>query len=281
MQTLLDVYGLHLGEGELPQPRSSQIVLTRALARNRGLSVGDAVGKPIYERDSMPTEMAVVGLLDSPAPQLAEREGYPVPDAPRWAGFVSYEFVENHERYSAAPMHALVMPVEGREAEVETWLEKSIDSPQVDVETFGTSYRLWRGLTQMGVLVLVISESILAMVAALALVILNTIFFTQRRDEFGILHAVGHSRRRLIARTLRESVSVVSVAWLIGAALCVAGLIYAQANVYVPLGVRIDLYNPTPWFFTLPIPLAVVVASTGTIAWALSRLDPVSIIERR
>jgi ABC-type lipoprotein release transport system permease subunit len=281
MQTLLDVYGLHLGEGVLPQPRSSQIVLTCALARNRGLSVGDAVGKPIYERDGIPTEMAVVGLLDSPAPQLAEREEYPVPDAPRWAGFVPYEFVENHERYSAAPMHALVMPVEGREAEVETWLEKSIASPQVDVETFGTSYRLWRGLTQMGAFVLAISESILAVVAALALAILNTIFCTQRRDEFGILHAVGHSRAGLVVRTVRESIGIAGAAWLIGAACCLAFLLSAQAIVYVPRGLSLDLTNPTPWLFTLPIPIAVVAASAGTISWALSRLDPVIVIERR
>jgi len=41
------------------------------------------------------------------------------------------------------------------------------------------------------------------------------------------------------------------------------------------------LINPTPWLFTLPIPLVVVAASTSTIARMLSKLDPVSIIERR
>jgi hypothetical protein len=85
----------------------------------------------------------------------------------------------------------------------------------------------------------------------------------------------------LTVRTLRESASVVSVAWLIGAALCMLSVLYAQANVYAPLGLSIDFFNSTPWLFTLPIPMAVVVASTGTIAWMLSRLDPVSIIERR
>jgi hypothetical protein len=43
----------------------------------------------------------------------------------------------------------------------------------------------------------------------------------------------------------------------------------------------VNLYNLTPWLFTLPIPLAVVVASAGTISWMLSRLDPVAVIERR
>jgi ABC-type antimicrobial peptide transport system permease subunit len=110
---------------------------------------------------------------------------------------------------------------------------------------------------------------------------MNYIFVTQRRDEFGALHAVGHSRAVLIARTLRESVSIAVVAWLVGAAVCIAGMFYAQATIYTPLGMSLDWTNLAPWLSTLSIPLAVVAASAGTIAWTLSRLDPVSIIERR
>jgi hypothetical protein len=58
-------------------------------------------------------------------------------------------------------------------------------------------------------------------------------------------------------------------------------MFYAQATIYTPLGTSLDWTNLTPWLSTLPIPLAVVVASAGTIAWALSKLDPVAVIERR
>jgi ABC-type lipoprotein release transport system permease subunit len=281
LQTLLDAYGLQVGEGELVRPRSDQIVLTHDLARNRGLSVGDAVGRPVNKLDGMPTALTVVGLLESSSPALVEREGYRVPAAPRWVGFTSYEFVEDHEQYRAAPMHALVVPVEGREEEVEAWLENNIASPRVAVDTFGTSYRELRAFTRFAMLFLAITESILAVVAAGALIILNYIFVSQRRDEFGILHAVGHSRARLIARTLREGVSIASVAWLIGAACCLVLLLGTQTIVYAPRGMSLDLTNVVPWLFTLPIPLVTVTANVGTIAWALSRLDPVAVIEQR
>jgi hypothetical protein len=42
-----------------------------------------------------------------------------------------------------------------------------------------------------------------------------------------------------------------------------------------------DLFNLTPWLLTMSLPLTVVLISTGTIAWMLSRLDPVSVIERK
>lgn len=281
MQALLDVYDLHIAEGEMFQPRSGQIVLTRALARNRGLRVGDKVGRSVHEMDSMPTELTIVGLLDSQTRGLTEREGYRIPTAPRWAGFVSYEFVESHEEYDAVSTHALVIPVEGRETEVEAWLEESIDSPQVDVETFGTVYRWWHDFTQMAMRSLAITETTLAVVAAGALAILNYIFVIQRRDEFGVLHAVGHSRARLVARTVQESATIAGVAWVIGAVCCLVFVLGAQATIYAPKGMSLYLTDVVPWLFTLPIPLAVILVSAATIGRMLRRLDPVLVIEGR
>jgi ABC-type lipoprotein release transport system permease subunit len=278
---LLDVYGLHLSEGELFQSRSNQIVLTGALAQNRNLSVGDVIGHPVHERDGIPTELTVVGLLESTAPALVDRAGYAIPSMPQWVGFASYEYVDSHERYEDTPTHVLVVPVRECEPEMEVWLEKTITSPRVKIETLGTSHRLWRGAVQAVQMANALSMVVLTAVAAIGLAILNALFYTQRRDEFGIIYAVGHGRTRLITRALRESVSITAAAWLIGAVLCVIGLFCAQAIAYRPLGLSLDFGNPTPWLFTLPIPLAVVAASAGTIAWTLSRLDPVTIIERR
>ena len=63
--------------------------------------------------------------------------------------------------------------------------------------------------------------------------------------------------------------------------MCLVSLLYSQANIYAPAGLSLDLANLTPWLFTLPIPMAVVATSTGTIARTLARLDPVSIVESR
>ena len=75
--------------------------------------------------------------------------------------------------------------------------------------------------------------------------------------------------------------SITTVAWLIGIAICAVGLFYGQAALYTPLGTSLDWTNLTPWLFTLPLPVAVIAAGVGTIAWTLSRLDPVAVIERR
>jgi hypothetical protein len=44
---------------------------------------------------------------------------------------------------------------------------------------------------------------------------------------------------------------------------------------------RFDLFKITPWLYTLPIPVAVLVVTACTTAWTLSKVDAVSIVERR
>jgi hypothetical protein len=80
---------------------------------------------------------------------------------------------------------------------------------------------------------------------------------------------------------VKETGSAVGLAWLLGAAVCIAGLLAAQDAIYAPRGLSLDLGNLTPWLFTLPIPLAVVAASTGLVTRMLRKLDAVSIVERR
>jgi len=267
LPVLVELFGMQLKDGRLPQPRSNEIALSETLALNRDLRPGDAVGSPVYEQDGyIPTEMVVVGILESSDVSL---------------GLASFEYLEGHELYSSRSVHLLVVPAQGRKAEVDRWLEEEVASTQTLVETHDTAQGEFQQLTQGLLSLVAVVESIIAVVAAIAVAALNYIFFSQRRDEFGVLHAIGRGRLWLVLRTVKETGSVVAVAWLIGAGVCVVGLMAASTYVYAPKGLSVNLSDLTPWLFTLPIPLAVVAASAGTIAWTLSRLDPVSVIERR
>ena len=198
-----------------------------------------------------------------------------------WLGFASYEFLESHELYSSQSVHLLVIPTEGRKVELDEWLEKDVASTHINVLTYDMQYHEIQQAKRGILLACAALESLIAVVAAVAVGILNYIFFAQRLEEFGILHATGHGRRWLVLRTVRETASVVGLAWFIGAAICVVGLILAQVTIYASEGVSVNFFNTTPWLFTLPIPLVIVATSAVTIARKLSKFDPVSIIERK
>jgi ABC-type antimicrobial peptide transport system permease subunit len=164
---------------------------------------------------------------------------------------------------------------------MDAWLEENVASSQTALQTFDGMQRdyglaMWALMALFGII-----ESVIAVVAAVALAILSYTFFIQRRDEFGVLHAIGHSRRRLVLRTARESASIVLVAWLLSVVLCGIGLVYIQARVFAPKGMTFNMLHPAPWLFTLPLPLAVVAVGVGLVARMLRRLDPVTVIEGR
>jgi ABC-type lipoprotein release transport system permease subunit len=272
LHMLVDLYGVRIEEGRLPQPHTNEIVLSRALAQNRDWRVGDKIGRVHdgREDDELPTEMIVVGILSS------------LPDqGDLWTGFVSFEFLSNHEFYASHPVDMLVLPKQGRKGKLDTWLEESVASERTAVQTFGRMETDYRAATWIILAIFGIIESVIAAVSAVALAILSYVFYVQRQDEFGVLHAVGHSRRWLVLRTVRESVNVVAVAWLLGAVLCWIGLICMRVWVFAPKGITFSVLNPAPWVFTLPLPLVVVIVGVGLVAWMFRMLDPVAVIERR
>ena len=268
-------YGIQ--EGHLPQPRSNEIVLSAAIAANRDLQVGDVIGGEMDDgdtlvSDNLPTEMVVVGILS--------------PDRP-WIGFASYEYLRSHELTASRGARLFVIPHEGQKQALDSWLgntdesDPGMDLTQTHVITYDCGRKRVQGNDDLLVLTFAALEFMIAAVAAIALATLNHIFFTQRREEFGILNAVGRSRLWLVWRTMKETGSVVGVAWVVGAVLCGIGLLVMQSFVYAPRGLTLDFFSPAPWLLTLPLPLAIVLASAGTIAWTLRRLDPVAVIEVR
>ena len=267
---LLELYGLQVQQGRMPRPRSNEILISAAVAANRGLRVGDVIGgetdddAPIV--DYLPVEMVVAGVLS--------------PDRP-WIGFASYEYLQNHELTSSGNPNLLIIPREGQKQALDNWLEESLDPAQVHVVTHAIKEREYKEMMTTILLIFALLETMIATVAAIALATLNHIFFTQRKEEFGILNAVGRSRRWLVLRTVKETGSMVGIAWVVGAVVCAVGLLAVQDLVYGPRSLTMDFFNLTPWLLTMSLPLTVVLISTGTITWMLSKLDSVSIVERR
>jgi hypothetical protein len=271
LPVLLESYGLHVQEGRLPRPRSNEMVLSAAIATNRDLHVGDVIGGETddgdtFVVDALPTEMVVVGILS--------------PDRP-WIGFASYEYLHSHELTSSRSPRLLIIPRQGQKQTLDNWLEGSVASTQAQITTHAMMEREYREMMTATVLTFAALEYMIAAVAAIALATLNHIFFSQRREEFGILNALGRSRRWLVLRTMKETGSVAGIAWVVGAVLCGVGLLSVQSLVYGPRGLTVDFFSLSPWLLTLPLPLTVVAASAGVVAWMLHRLDPVSVIERR
>jgi ABC-type antimicrobial peptide transport system permease subunit len=276
MAYLVELYGLELKQGRLPRPHTNEMVIPEILAQNRDLQIGDVIGDPDHpaypEAESLPTEFVISGVFARST----------APEDENWLGFISLEFLESHEAFHVPDVPPLiVVPKAGQKDTLNDWLENELAGAGVSVLTFRQEVDRVRQSAQSQMLIFALLESVIATVAAIALAVLNYIFVFQRQSEFGLLHALGYDRLRLVWRTVREAIFTTGIAWTFSAILCLVGLLSLQFGVYAPLGLKLNLFNLTPWLFTLPIPVAVLVVITGTMARTLSKLDPVAIIDGR
>jgi hypothetical protein len=277
MEALVALYDLELAAGHLPRQHSNELVIPQALAQNRDLKVGDIIGdpdNPTYPgASSLATEFVISGILaESP---LGEKN---------WFSFVSLEFLESHEAFEIPADFVyprIVVPVTGRKEPLDDWLENELAGPNVLVRTY--RQQAARKAEQFRSIIVTFSliEVVFTLVTAVALAILNQITVSQRRSELGVLGALGRGTWNLVGRVLRETALATGVAWVLGAVLCLIAMLAFQAVMFAPLGLKANLTNPIPWFYTLPTPAVVLLVTGFTVARTLSKLDPVSIIERR
>ena len=280
MAYLVDLYCLELKHGHLPRPHTNELVIPEVVAQNRDLQIGDIIGDPDHpafpgaSHISVPTEFVISGIFNRPKSAAEDN----------WLALISLEYIESHEAYNIlghAATRLIVVPKTGEKVALDDWLEDELASDDVVVRTYRQSVSRAEERTRTQIFTIALLESLIALVAATALAGLNYISISGRRAEFGVLHALGHGRRRLVARALGETAFTTGAAWGLSAFLFLCGLLFLQIGVFEPLGLRLDFTNFIPWLFTLPIPVAIFAVSSITIAWTLSKLDPVSLIERR
>ena len=276
MAYLVELYGLELKEGRLPHPGTNEMVIPEVLALNRDLEVGDVVGDP--ERPAYPgatslsAAFVIAGIFAGP-----NSPG----DGVGW-GFISLEFLEESGSFLLPDVLPLiVVPKAGQKDSLDDWLENELAGVDASVLTHRQQVSLVQQKARQDMFGMALLEVVIGIVAALGLAVLNYVYISQRQSEFGVLHALGYSRLQLVGRVLGETAFVTGIAWGATALLWLIGMLCLRFLVFAPQGLTFNLLNFTPWLYTLPIPVAVLVITAGTTAWTLSRLDPMSIIERR
>ncbi|MBN1218107.1 MAG: ABC transporter permease [Anaerolineae bacterium] len=183
MAYLVDLYHLKLAEGRLPRPNTNDIVIPWTIAQNRGIRVGDMMGDsrhPLHpSAPTLPSPLVVSGIF-APAE---------TPTDDIWLSFMSLEFAENYPDAWKVDLSLIVAPKAGQKPALDAWLESQIAGERRLVFTYGNQQALFQKQASTILFSLSLVESIIALVAALALTGLNYVFVTQRQAEFGVLYS--------------------------------------------------------------------------------------------
>ncbi len=195
-------------------------------------------------------------------------------------GFVSAEYLNGHELYAPRATSLLVVAKAGRKAAVDDFLETTIRSKYTEVETFALLVEFVK-MARVGVYVIFgIVNSVVAVVVAFVVGIINRIAITRRLSEFGLLHALGRHKKQLIRRLTLETAAVAGIGCLVGLGMALVIMSWLKNSLFYDLGMELDLFNLAPFCFVLPIPLIVVALTFLSVKRIFARLDAVAIVER-
>jgi putative ABC transport system permease protein len=262
---LLKLTGARLREGALPRPGTNEVALHENLMKANGWALHREFGMEVDQKDWMPGRFRVVGILEGPVP----------------LGLASAEYLSNAViyRFSAKLWERLLVVAKpGRTDAMNAWL-RTLEDIKVYDRTQAVE-DVSEGFDRILLILNFVSISLIVVVS-LVVGMIHSIFFAQRMDEFAVLLAIGHTRRRLLRKVSLETAALMAVSWAGGLAVAFIVLGTFRATVLEPLGVEIPLVQPFAVAVSLSLPVVAHLFATVTVLRRLRRLDPISIIERR
>jgi ABC-type antimicrobial peptide transport system permease subunit len=250
--------------GRLPNRGAAEMVVSELVARNLGAKIGTVLLSPEDSNSFMYEPVKVVGIVKGDKwLMVADRAFYERVQPIKLDLAVIYtkdpKDQPAYDRWATAKL-------KGESAQLFAFHEIEEQAS----EMFAVLYQVLNVV--IGILVLVIT----AMMA-----MLMNIYQNQRMTEFGLLQAIGYTRRQLILRVVAEAVIVVVVGWILGVALSLGLLSILKAKLMDPRAFALNIFDPMALLYTGPVPVAIFLAAVFAVVHRFYKFDPVSIVERR
>lgn len=250
--------------GRLPNPGRPEILVSEPVARNLHLRLGSvALGPRLPDRYS-PQRIIVVGIART--------------DSWIMLNDIDYQRMNHFPPIDNLLVYAKHVTDQPR---LDRWVYRRFSGERaqvfahyrIDIESRDMFRILYRILdVVIGSLVLVIT---------VMMGMLMNIYQGQRLVEFGLLQAIGYTRKSLLARMLRETVCVLAGGWALGVIAAYGLLVLVKRVLMDPSAFALDPGDPLAYMYTIPVPVAVLVAATLTVYLRFRKFDPVAVIERR
>lgn len=262
MTKMMELLDLKLESGRLPEA-GNEIILHKQVAANKGLKIGDSIGRMISKEESLPGVYQVVGILEgkhilSFAPIKQYINTYHLP----------YEYIYG----------GIIFPKSGSLEEMNAALESMVPS-NYQINTINTESS-WLKVSEAKVeLFITLVCTFIILIVSSCIGFLCYIYFTQRRSEFGLLWAIGYSRQKVINRAFAEINGINLLGFVLGTLLSILIGYLLNITYFIPIGDSLDIINVRYMLGAACSPLFVTLFSLIPVWRMLKKLDPISIID--
>lgn len=257
--------GINLVQGRLPQNDLTEIAVNKDIAKNRNIKIGDKIGDSINKFDTIPREYEVVGILDGESliSIMSINENI-------FPNYKDEKSILNRSFY--------VFSKEGKKASMDNYIA-NLPKDKVAATTKDNAIRSFnKGSSILKVIDIIAILSIVVMVITVG----SSKFaqYINRKDEFGVLNAMGFNKNQILFKTFKEVTIVNLWGFILGIAL---GLIISTVLakiLWAPLGVKGFIFTPKGLIVSMLIPIFTILFSIIPINNLINKLDPIKMIEK-
>ncbi len=264
----MDYYLKKLGvreiEGRLPATAMPEALVSEPVARNLNLKIGSVLLGPDGQDAYSPKHVKIVGIAKT-------------------SEWLMVNDIEYQRLYHFPPIdNVMGFAANASDQEkLDHWATKFFKGQRAQVFAYHMLEKQTADMFNILYKILNVVIATLVIVITFMMGMLINIYQSQRLVEFGLLQAIGYTKRQLLGRTIRESVYVVILGWIFGVVAAHLLLKTVKAVLMDPQAFSIDTMDPAAFAYSIPIPLAILVVAILTVVARFRTFDPVSVVERR
>jgi ABC-type lipoprotein release transport system permease subunit len=264
----MDYYLKRLGvtkiDGRMPDETKPEALISEPVARNLKLKIGSVIQGPETQESYSPQKVKVVGIAKSD----------------QWIMINGFAYqAANH--FPPIDNVLAFAPSLAQQPALDRWVREEFKGERAQVFAYHILDKQTEDMFSILYRILDVVIGTLVLVITFMMGMLMNIYQSQRLVEFGLLQAIGFTKRGLLKRVLAETGIVLILGWTCGIGAAILMLKIAKATLMEPNAFALDTFDLVAFRYTIPVPLAIGVVAFFTVAARFKKFDPVGVVERR
>jgi ABC-type lipoprotein release transport system permease subunit len=264
MEYVMQKHKIIIKEGRLPLEGNKEVALDLKVAKNKRVKLGDKIGNSVNKDDILDGEYLVVGLL--------EEKDY-ISLMPYNTSSVPLKLTET----SMLERAALIFPKENKLSQVDE-LVSSYPKSQVSAFTLSEVMKLFDNhLSVLKTLDMICIIAIIVMIISVGSS--KYVQFYSRKQEFGVLNALGYSKFEIMKKAFMEVLLVNTLGFSLGLGFGILLSFLVNSASFKAVGAIAVFFCAKAFFMALFIPLFTTLFTLIPVNMMINKLDPIVMIE--
>lgn len=265
MDYVMKKHDISIKEGRLPETGKAEVALDYRLAQNKRVSIGDKIGSKVDKSDWLDGEYTIVGILKSE--DFVSIRPYNITGKP---------MTERQEKLMY--QSALLFPKENKMEALDDFL-RGLSFKEISVSTNSKQVEYYNrpdNIKQIMDILCILSIAVMIISVGSS----KYVQFFNRKKDFGVLNALGYSKFKIIAITLKEVCAINLLGYILGIIVALIIAFIVNTMVFVNIGGIGVFFNLKALIITLYIPLFTSLFTFIPVNNMINKIDPILMIER-